>query len=121
MAGLDVSPGGGVVRELLGPGGLLGNHIVIDLGDGAYAALAHLKRRSITVSEGQQVNLGQELAACGNSGNSSEPHLHFQLMDSQRLAFAAGLPFAFAGSDIPKNGNPLRVEDAADPSRGREQ
>ena len=110
----------GSIRELLGPGGLLGNHIVIDLGDGTYVALAHLKRRSIKVSEEQQVNPGQELAACGNSGNSSEPHLHFQLMDSQRIAFAAGLPFAFAGSDIPTNGNPLRVE-GADPSRDREQ
>ena len=84
------------IRELLGPGVLFGNHIVIDLGDGTYAALAHLKRRSITVAEGQQVNPGQELAACGNSGNSSEPHLHFQLMDSQRVAYAAGLPFALA-------------------------
>ena len=64
MAGLDVSHGGGVDTELFGPGGLLGNHIVIDLGDGTYAALAHLKRRSITVAEGQQVNPGQELAAC---------------------------------------------------------
>jgi murein DD-endopeptidase MepM/ murein hydrolase activator NlpD len=51
--------------------------------------------------------VGQLLAECGNSGNSSEPHLHFQLMDTARTAFATGLPFRFAGYEIPKNGEPL--------------
>lgn len=91
------------LRELIGPSGLLGNHVVLDLGDGTYAAFAHLKRGSITVSKGQTVRAGQQIAECGNSGNSSEPHLHFQLMDSARPAFAAGLPFAFAGRAMPKN------------------
>ena len=97
----------GSVRELLGPSGLLGNHVVVDLGDGTYAALAHLKRRSIKVTKGQAVRAGQQLAECGNSGNSSEPHIHFQLMDTSRTAFAAGLPFRFAGYDMLKNGQPL--------------
>lgn len=97
----------GSIRELMGPGGLLGNHIIIDLGDGTYAALAHLKRRSIKVREGQSVQAGQELAECGNSGNTSEPHIHFQLMDKSRASFAAGLPFRFAGADTPKNGEPF--------------
>jgi Peptidase family M23 len=97
----------GSARELLGPSGLLGNHVVLDLGDGTYAALAHLKRRSNRVKEGELVRAGQQLAECGNSGNSSEPHIHFQLMDTSRTAFAAGLPFCFAGSEMPKNGEPL--------------
>ena len=97
----------GSFRELLGPGGLLGNHVVLDLGDGVYAALAHLKHHSIKVEDGQFVRQGQQLGECGNSGNSSEPHIHFQLMDTSRTAFAAGLPFAFAGSAMPKNGEPL--------------
>jgi hypothetical protein len=45
----------GSARELLGPDGLLGNHVVLDLGDGTYAVLAHLKRGSITVDKGQVV------------------------------------------------------------------
>lgn len=101
----------GSVRELFGPGALLGNHVVVDMGDGTYAALAHLKRGSVTVSLGQRVEAGQQLAECGNSGNTSEPHLHFQLMDSPRASFAAGLPFEFAGLDIPGNEEVLVVED----------
>ena len=97
----------GSARELLGPAGLLGNHVVLDLGNGTFAALAHLKRGSITVTKGQVVRAGQQLAECGNSGNSSEPHIHFQLMDTSRTAIAAGLPFCFDGCDMPKNGQPF--------------
>jgi hypothetical protein len=97
----------GSIRELLGPSGLLGNHVVLDLGDGVYAAIAHLKRGSIKVRKGQVVRVGEQVAETGNSGNSSEPHLHFQLMDMSRTAFAAGLPFAFAGHDMPKNEEPF--------------
>jgi len=94
----------GMVRELLGPGRILGNHVVLDLGDGAYAALAHLRRGSVRVRPGDRVAAGQQLAACGNSGNSTEPHLHFQLMDHPSVLLAAGLPVAFdhfqvAGAD----------------------
>lgn len=86
------------VRQAVGGARLLaGNLIVLDLGDGAYAALAHLKRRSATVRPGQQVGLGDVLGRCGNSGNSSQPHLHFQLMDHPRQSLAAGLPFTFTG------------------------
>ncbi|HEY7488405.1 MAG TPA: M23 family metallopeptidase [Streptosporangiaceae bacterium] len=85
----------GNLRELFGPRFILGNHVVIDLGDGVYAAYAHLRRGSIRVTEGQRVIAGQQIAGCGNSGNSSEPHVHFQLMDRRGVLFAAGLPFAF--------------------------
>lgn len=99
----------GTVRELAGPSALLGNHLVIDSGDGTFAALAHLKRRSITVAKGQRVRAGQQLAECGNSGNTSEPHLHFQLMDRADVAIAAGLPFAFTRHETPKNGEAFVV------------
>jgi hypothetical protein len=97
----------GSARELFGPGALLGNYVVIHLGDGIYAALAHLKRGSVTVEKGQDVRAGQQLAECGNSGNSSEPHLHFQLMDTARPAIAAGLPFSFVGNDVPTTRHPF--------------
>jgi hypothetical protein len=85
----------GMARELLGPGRILGNHVVLDLGGGVYAALAHLRRGSVRVRPGDRVAAGQQLAACGNSGNSTEPHLHFQLMDHPSVLLAAGLPMAF--------------------------
>ena len=97
----------GTVRELTGADALLGNHVVIDVGDGTYAVLAHLKRRSVVVEKGQRVTAGQPVGACGNSGNTTEPHLHFQLMDNARAAYAAGLPFRFADHDTPRNGQPL--------------
>jgi hypothetical protein len=85
----------GTVRELLGPGRILGNHLVLDLGGGVYALFAHLRRGSVGVRPGDRVARGQQLAECGNSGNSSEPHLHFQLMDHPSVLLAAGLPLAF--------------------------
>jgi murein DD-endopeptidase MepM/ murein hydrolase activator NlpD len=90
----------GFLRQALGGARLLaGNIIVLDLGDGVYIALAHLKRRSATVKPGQQVRQGELLGRCGNSGNSSQPHLHFQLMDHPRQSLAAGLPFTFTATN----------------------
>lgn len=91
----------GLFRELRGASGVIGNHIVLDLGDNRYALYAHLQRHSAVVRPGDHVALGQQIARCGNSRNSSEPHLHFQIMDRSRPAFAAGLLFRFTvGSTI---------------------
>jgi murein DD-endopeptidase MepM/ murein hydrolase activator NlpD len=69
-----------------------GNHVVIDLGAGEYAMLFHLQPGSMRVKVGDKVKTGQVLAKVGNSGNSSEPHLHFQLSNRPRLIDAAALP-----------------------------
>ncbi|GAA0584544.1 M23 family metallopeptidase [Paractinoplanes ferrugineus] len=95
LAGLAYLLVEGMFRELLGAGRVVGNHIVVDLGAGRYALYAHLKRHSASVRAGDVVEAGQEIARCGNSGNSSEPHLHFQIMDRPSPTFAAGLPFRF--------------------------
>ena len=97
-------------RELTGPGRILGNHVVIDLGGGVYAALAHLQRRSARVRPGDVVRAGTVIASCGNSGSSSEPHLHLQLMDHSRAALADGIPFTFGGADVPRTGEVLVAE-----------
>ncbi|MFD8231046.1 M23 family metallopeptidase [Streptomyces sp. NPDC059696] len=94
----------GSLREMSGVHRLLGNHVVLDLGDGAYAAYAHLRRGSLTVREGDRVRAGQPIARCGNSGNSSEPHLHFQLMDAPDPDAARGIPFTWRGIGVPRNG-----------------
>jgi murein DD-endopeptidase MepM/ murein hydrolase activator NlpD len=88
------------VRELTGPARVIGNHVVMDIGDGAYAAVAHLQRGSARVRTGELVRRGEPIGRCGNSGNSTEPHVHFQLMDGRRPALAAGLPFVFADVSI---------------------
>lgn len=75
---------------------IAGNFVIIELGDRpAYVALVHLQRGSVQVSPGDTVVPGQQLAACGNSGNSTQPHVHMQAMDSVDLAVARGLPIAF--------------------------
>ena len=58
-----------------------GNHVVLDIGDGRYAVLAHLQRGSVRVRAGERVGRGQQIAAIGDSGNSLAPHLHFQVQD----------------------------------------
>ena len=87
---------------------LLGNHLVVDIGGGVYAVYAHLRRGSPKVRAGDRVRAGQPLAECGNSGNTSEPHLHFHLMDRAGPGMALGLPFTFdfVADDGPATGVP---------------
>jgi len=73
--------------------------------DGEYSLLAHLKRDSVTVEPGDEVERGQVVAACGNSGISTEPHLHFQIQDRQNFWFAAGLVPRFADTAITREDN----------------
>ncbi|HEY0359001.1 MAG TPA: M23 family metallopeptidase [Mycobacteriales bacterium] len=99
----------GMVREFAGSRFLLGNHVVLDLGDGTFAALAHLRHRSVTVRPGQSVRRGDVVGHCGNTGNSSEPHLHFQLMDRPWALIAAGLPFVFTDVRIEGSGDSVGI------------
>ncbi|WP_326659694.1 M23 family metallopeptidase [Streptomyces sp. NBC_00385] len=101
------------VRDVLGPGAIVGNHLVLDLGDGTYAMYAHLRSGSLRVRVGEEVRAGQMLAECGNSGNSTEPHVHFQLMDDPDLDIAMGVPFTWRGIGLPANGEAFTAGDAA--------
>jgi hypothetical protein len=70
-----------------------GNYIVLDLGHGVFAFYAHLRRNSISVMPGEHVKRGQVLAKLGNTGNTSAPHLHFQLMDGTSTLGSNGIPY----------------------------
>jgi hypothetical protein len=72
-----------------------GNYVVIQHSDSDYTLYAHLKAGSIRVNAGEKVAAGQEIAACGHSGHSSEPHLHFQRQDRRDFYTAIGLPVTF--------------------------
>ncbi|MFJ7180560.1 M23 family metallopeptidase [Streptomyces massasporeus] len=60
-----------------GDGPAYGNAVVIKHGNGTYSQYAHLSK--VTVRVGQIVKTGQEIAKSGNTGNSSGPHLHFEI------------------------------------------
>ncbi len=70
-----------------------GNHVVLKLAEGVYAFYAHLKPDSVTVEVGDRVSVGDEIARTGNSGNTTESHLHFHVMDGMAPLSATNLPF----------------------------
>jgi hypothetical protein len=72
-----------------------GNHVNLDLGGGVYAMYAHLQPGSIRVKLGDHVTSGQVIGLVGNTGNSSEPHLHFQLMNHNSPLASEGVPYTF--------------------------
>ena len=83
-------------RARAGAAALAGNHVVLALGPaGPFVLLAHLRRGSVCVRPGDAVAPGDRLGACGNSGNSTEPHVHVQVTDSTDWPTARGLPLAF--------------------------
>lgn len=93
VAAVDGLPDQPVGR--MDPANPAGNHVVIDLGQGEYAFLAHLRQGSVAVAPGDAVAAGMQIGRCGNSGNSSEPHLHFHLQTTPELTTGEGLPAQF--------------------------
>lgn len=81
-----------------------GNYIIMKCSDNIYAALVHLQTWSIRVFVGQSVKKGEIIGKVGHSGNSFAPHLHFQLMDSNDIVTANGLPCAFEQYEIFQDG-----------------
>jgi hypothetical protein len=70
-----------------------GNHVILDLGNNHYALYAHLAPNSVKVAPGQRVRQGDVLGHVGSSGNSSEPHLHFQVSDGPNPLASNGVPY----------------------------
>ena len=90
-------------RAAAGWSALAGNHVLIRTDAGPYVALCHLRRGSLAVGMGSRVKAGDRVGACGNSGNSTEPHLHLQAMDHRDPTTANAVPITFDGH-LPRNG-----------------
>ncbi len=84
-----------------------GNFVMIDCGR-AHVVLGHLKQGSVAVSEGERVAVGDDLGRAGNSGNSSEPHLHIH---AQNGPGKAGFPMAAEPMALTINGRFLVRND----------
>ena len=72
-----------------------GNTVIIKTQNDEYLFFAHFKQHSINVKQGQKIKRGQLLGLCGNSGNSSEPHLHFHIQDAEDMNTATGIKCYF--------------------------
>lgn len=83
----------------------IGNGVVIDHGNGEYSLLAHMQPKSSRVKIGDRVKAGQWLGLVGNSGNTSEPHIHYHLQNGPKPFEADGLPIPF--TNIRVNGEPV--------------
>ncbi|MCO5724919.1 M23 family metallopeptidase [Robiginitalea marina] len=74
---------------------LTGNTLVLETPSGEYILMAHLQEGSLKVGKGARVSRGEVLARCGNSGNSTEPHLHLQLQNTRDFHKATGARLYF--------------------------
>jgi len=78
------------IPGVLNPIYIPGNTVIIKTANGEFAFFAHFKQNSISVKQGQKIVTGELLGLCGNSGNSSEPHLHFHLQNVEDMTKATG-------------------------------
>lgn len=95
----DNSPGS------MNPYSALGNAVVIQHRDHEVSVLAHFKQDGILVKPGYKIQKGQVLGLCGNSGNSSEPHIHYHLQNTPIIQDGAGIKCFFDNIVVTKDGN----------------
>lgn len=99
-----------------------GNCVLIDHGNGEYSLLAHLQPGSLRVKAGAKVKAGDPIGLCGNSGNTSEPHVHYHLQNSATPLKGDGLPVFFAHAIVdgaPADDVELRRKMTVAPAAGR--
>jgi len=92
---------------------LPGNSVILKTANNEYLFFAHFKQNTVNVKEGDVIKQGQLLGRCGNSGNSSEPHLHFHIQDALSFDTATGIKCYF--NRIYVNG---KITDDHSPEKG---
>ncbi|MBK6267414.1 M23 family metallopeptidase [Marivirga sp. S37H4] len=88
-----------------------GNFLMIKHNNKEFSFIAHFKSNSIRVKEGQAVKQGELLGYCGNSGHSTEPHIHFHVQDSASFYWGVGVPIKFASLENGWLNNGVVVEN----------
>jgi murein DD-endopeptidase MepM/ murein hydrolase activator NlpD len=86
-----------------------GNYIILKQSEKVYALFAHLQMTSTCVKVGDKVKAGQLIGKVGHSGNSTAPHLHFQLMDNIDPIKSKGILCCFTDYEELKNGTWTKV------------
>lgn len=87
-----------------------GNYVIIDHRNGEYSVYAHLKPGSIRVKVGDRVGARDSIAAVGSSGNSTEPHLHFQICETAEIGTCRAIPPAFHSVRLPLELSPRSIQ-----------
>lgn len=102
------------VPGVMNPMYIPGNTVILKTKNNEYLFFAHFKQHSIAVKEGQIVKKGQLLGLCGNSGNSSEPHLHFHIQNVEEMSIATGVKCYFdkimVNSELKTDYSPIQNE-----------
>ena len=117
-----VAPADGVVAEAIdgvrdnepgkmNPYSTIGNAIVLVHSKHEVSLLAHFQRGSVRFKAGDRVRRGDVLGLCGNSGNSSEPHLHYHLMNTAIMSDATGIKVFFERVTVARDGTTQIRED----------
>jgi murein DD-endopeptidase MepM/ murein hydrolase activator NlpD len=88
----------------MNPYSAVGNCVIIQHREKEVSVLAHFKQGSIVVKAGDPVKRGQLLGLCGNSGNSSEPHIHYHLQNSAVLQDGVGIKCVFRKAVVTQDG-----------------
>jgi hypothetical protein len=89
---------------------IAGNHVILDLGGGRFAMYAHLAPHSVTVHIGDRLETGDKVGLLGNSGNTTGPHLHFQISDRPSTLDTTSLPFVFESMQL-ESRTPLDLDE----------
>lgn len=88
------------VPGVMNPVYVPGNTVIIKTANHEYLFFAHFKQHSIKVKQGQIVKQGVLLGLCGNSGNSSEAHLHFHIQNTENMNEATGIKCYFESLSV---------------------
>lgn len=98
----------GVLNPIYVPG----NTVILKTENNEFLFFAHFKQHSIVVEQGEKVKQGQLLGLCGNSGNSSEPHIHFHIQNTENMNIATGIKCYFekliVNGEIKKDYSPIK-------------
>jgi murein DD-endopeptidase MepM/ murein hydrolase activator NlpD len=91
-----------------------GNTVILKTENNEFLFFAHFKQNSIVVKQGQKVKQGELLGLCGNSGNSSEAHLHFHIQNIEDMNKATGAKSYFSeifvNGELNKDYSPIKGE-----------
>lgn len=97
-----------------------GNYVILEIDEGVYAFYAHLKPGSVAVQPGDTVAKGEVIGRTGNSGNSTGPHLHFQVMDRPSALVASSVAYVIDTFTVTGRTPPIDEVITADPQQPTE-